>query len=236
MRAGLAIIPARGGSKRFPRKNLARLGGQSLTDRALEAAVRSGLFSTIILSSDDDEILDEAARWGDAVTPVRRDAALARDRSTALELVQHLVSERASGHDIVALLLPTAPLRSSLDLQRGSALLDEDPDAEGVVSLTTYEFPPQLSVKVDAGLVTPVGSPSPLITGNTRGQDQGQLLRPNGAFYIKRVEAFMKSPNFWTGRVLGYVMDRVRSPDIDTPLDLAVAELYLGWEEGDSNG
>lgn len=236
MRTGLAIVPARGGSKRFPRKNLAHLQGQSLTARALDAAVQSGLFSQVILSSDDDEILDEATRFGDAVTPVRRDVALARDHTTALELVQHLVSERASGNDIVALLLPTAPLRSSLDLQRAVALLDENPEADGVVSLTTYEFPPQLSVRIDAGLVTPVGSPSPLVTGNTRSQDQAQLFRPNGAFYMKRVDAFQESPNFWTGRVLGYVMDRVRSPDIDTPLDLAVAELYLEWQEGESSG
>ena len=236
MANGLAIIPARGGSKRFPRKNLARLRGKTLTAHAIDAAVQSGLFSTILVSSDDEEILNEARSRPKPVQSHRRDSSLARDQSTALELVQHLVDEAASHHDVVALLLPTAPLRTAVDLQRGAVLLDRHPEADGVVSLTSYEFPPQLAVSVKDGVVTPVGSPSPLITGDTRSQDQGELFRPNGAFYLKRWDAFKASPNFWTGNVLGYLMDRLKSPDIDTPLDLAVAELYLGWEERERDG
>lgn len=206
-----------------------------MTSLALEAAVQSELFSEVVLSSDDDEILAEADGHGSLVRRHKRDPLLASDHSTALELVQYLVSKVTSEHDVVALLLPTAPLRTALDLQRGATLLEENPSADGVVSLTSYEFPPQLAVAIDAGIVTPVGSPSPLITGHTRSQDQGEFFRPNGAFYMKRMAAFRASPNFWTGTVLAYLMDRVQSPDIDTPLDLSVAELYLAWQEKPEN-
>ena len=227
MNNGLCIIPARGGSKRFPGKNLAQIGGRTLVQRALDSALESGLFARIMLSSDDANILAQATPYPSPVQPLPRRAELALDTTKALELVCQIVNDHPGDFGFVALLLPTAPLRTARHLVEGMNLLEETPEADGVVSLTTYEFPPQLSVTLDNGAITPVFDPCPLITGNTRSQDQGVIYRPNGAFYFHRLPAFHKHQNFWKGRVLGYVMDRMESADVDTELDLAYAELLL---------
>lgn len=227
MKNGLCIIPARAGSKRFPGKNLATLGGRSLVQLALDSAVDSNLFRKIYLSSDDEAILAQTEQYQDLVCALRRDPKLAQDTTKALEVVCQIVSDYPGDYDFVSLLLPTAPLRTSKHLQEGMALLDRHPEADGVVSLTTYEFPPQLSVTLESGAISPVFDPCPLITGNTRSQDQEMIYRPNGAFYFHRFPAFEKHQNFWKGRVLGYVMDRLESVDIDNPFDLAYAEFLL---------
>tara|TARA_Y100001968_G_C19423630_1_gene753161 strand:+ start:362 stop:1060 length:699 start_codon:yes stop_codon:yes gene_type:complete len=225
--SGLCIIPARGGSKRFPRKNLAELAGRSLVQRALDAATKSNIFSKIILSSDDQEILSQASSYKNKVTPLIRDKRLSSDHATALELVNEITDKYSEGHDFVALLLPTAPLRTEKHLVEGYKKLLDNKEADGIVSLTTFEFPPQLSVKIEDDFITPIFEPCPLIEGNTRSQDQFSIFRPNGAFYMHRLPAFYHHKNFWKGKIIGYLMDRSISADIDTEFDLKVAELLL---------
>lgn len=227
MNNGLCIIPARGGSKRFPGKNLATLGGRTLVQRALDSALDSGLFKKIYLSSDDEVILAQAKSYPEPVCPLPRPSYLAQDTTKALELVCQIVADYPGDYGFVALLLPTAPLRTSRHLQEGMALLIQHPEADGVVSLTTYEFPPQLSVTLNQGIISPVFDPCPLITGNTRSQDQATIYRPNGAFYFHRLPAFEKHKNFWKGKILGYEMDRLESVDIDSHLDLDYADFLL---------
>jgi CMP-N-acetylneuraminic acid synthetase len=222
----LAIIPARGGSKRLPRKNLKLLGGKPLVAHTLAAAQDSGCFEQVLLSSDDEEILGIAANYP-VVEPWVRPEQLSGDRVTALELVCDITSDPAiqEAYDVVALLLPTCPFRTAAHIREGFELLT--PDVDGVVSLTTYEFPPQLSVTLEQGLITPVFEPCPLITGNTRSQDQKVIYRPNGGFYIQWMKSFRENRNFWKGKVRGYEMDRLDSADIDTELDLQYAQFVL---------
>ncbi|MBI96492.1 hypothetical protein CL656_05050 [bacterium] len=224
---GLCIVPARGGSKRFPRKNLAKLGGQSLVERAIDAALESNLFSRVVLSSDDDEILTLGEPYGAKVEPIKRDAKLATDNATALELVCEITKQFSNQHSFVALLLPTAPLRTSTHLVEGFKKMMLSDEIDGVVSLTTYEFPPQLSIVLENEFIKPVFSPCPLIEGNTRSQDQALIYRPNGAFYMQKLPSFSKNQNFWKGNVVGYVMDRKVSADIDSAFDLKVASLLI---------
>ena len=224
---GLCIIPARGGSKRFPKKNLAKLKGKSLVKICIESAIESELFSDIILSSDDNKILSEGDQYGDKVKSIKRDSNLATDSSTALELVCDLCERFSSGFDFVALLLPTAPLRKSSHLRDGFSKLYSKNDIDGVVSLTQYDFPPQLSVYLKNDLIKPIFEPCPLIEGNTRSQDQEIIYRPNGAFYMQKFPAFNRNKNFWKGNVTGYIMERNESADIDNPLDLKIAELLI---------
>lgn len=228
----LGIIPARGGSKRLPRKNLRPLGGIPLVSHTLKAASESGCFERILLSSDDEEVL-ALAEAVDGVEPWPRAENLSGDRVTALTLVESIVEEGdfAEQFDVVALMLPTAPFRTARHLREGFERLDRDVD--GVVSLTTYEFPPQLSVTVgeDDGFIRGVFDPCPLITGDTRSQDQAVIYRPNGAFYIQWMDRFLVNRNFWKGKVRGYEMARDDSVDIDDARDLAWAEHLLAERE-----
>ncbi len=223
----IAIIPARGGSKRLPRKNIRDLGGKSLVEHTLDAAQNSECFNRILLSSDDNEILEKATLYAN-VEPIRRPERLSGDRITALDLVCDITSDESiqKEFDTVALLLPTAPFRNANHIQAGYKLLTLEID--GVISLTTFEFPPQLSVKLEDGLISPVYDPSPLVVGNTRSQDQQTIYRPNGGFYIKWMKSFIGHKNFWKGKISGYLMGRLDSVDIDNELDFRYAQFL--WE------
>lgn len=222
----LAIIPARGGSKRLPKKNLQILGGKPLIAHTLDTVEQSQCFTKALLSSDDPDILVMADNY-DMVEAVARPEALSGDQVTALTLVNCIVAEPeiSDNYDVIALLLPTAPFRKAQHLRDALKMLTKEID--GVVSLTQYEFPPQLSVTLENDFIAPVFDPCPLITGNTRSQDQSVIYRPNGAFYIQWMEKFLINKNFWKGRVKGYVMDRIDSVDIDDISDLEYAEYLL---------
>lgn len=224
----LAIIPARGGSKRLPHKNLQLLGGKPLVAHTLEAAIASRCFATILLSSDDEQILAVGRSYGE-VEPELRPARLSGDRVTALELICEIADrpELQGQYDAIALLLPTAPFRQASHIQAGFAQLSAEVDS--VVSLTTYEFPPQLSVTLEseANLIQPVFNPCPLMTGNTRSQDQAVIYRPNGGFYLSWWSSFLVNRNFWRGKVKGYPMPRLASVDIDRQTDLDYAQFLL---------
>lgn len=226
MNNALAIVPARGGSKRLPGKNLRILSGKPLVRHTLDAVEESGCFQRVLLSSDDPEILKQAKRYA-VVEPALRPEDLSGDFVTALTLVNTIVAkpEIQAEFDVIALLLPTAPFRTAKHIQEGFDLLTDEVD--GVISLTTYEFPPQLGVTLEGGSVKSVFEPSPLITGNTRSQDQATIYRPNGAFYIQWMKKFLVNQNFWKGKVCGYVMDRMDSIDIDNQIDLEYAEFLL---------
>ena len=222
----LAIIPARGGSKRLIKKNLRLLGGKPLVCHTLDAAVLSNQFTRIILSSDDSEILDLSKRC-EYVTPEIREERLSGDKVTVLTLINEIANraEVKQYFDVIALLLPTCPFRNAEHIKNGFNMLTRQID--GVISLTQYEFPPQLGVTLENEMIKPVFDPCPLITGNTRSQDQSVILRPNGGFYIQWMDKFLVNQNFWKGYVKGYIMDRMDSIDIDNELDLEYAEFLL---------
>jgi len=223
----LSIVPARGGSKRLPGKNAMDLGDKPLLWHTLDAVAEHS--DTIILTSDSLEILELGERWYLENTDAnillhRRDPRFATDTSKVLEIVCHIVEEH-NDFDAVGLFLPTAPLRNSEDV--AAALIQlRSSDSEGVISTTHYEFPPTLAlVKDPDGFLHCADKSLPFITGNTRSQDHPEMLRPNGAIYIKYMEEFQRDQNFFKGRVTSYLMPRERSADIDTELDLKMAEL-----------
>lgn len=223
----IAIIPARGGSKRLSKKNLQPLNGKPLVGYTLKAAIQSNCFDKILLSSDSEEILELGQRY-QKITSEPRPERLSGDRVTALELVCEIVDrpDVKKSYNVVALLLPTCPFRKAEHIRAGFEQLDETVD--GVVSLTEYEFPPQLSVTVqDDQSIKPVFEPCPLITGNTRSQDQEIIYRPNGGFYIAWMKSFQVNRNFWKGKVRGYPMPRLASVDIDDQNDLNYAQFLL---------
>ena len=233
----LAVIPARGGSKRVPGKNLRLLGGIPLIAHTIKAATIAGIFTDIWVSSDATEILEVAARYP-GVRPVPRPPELAADETRVAELMRVIAAapENRGKYQILALLLPTCPFRTSQHLREGFAMLSEDID--GVISVTEYDFPPSLGVTLaDGGLLAPLLESGPLVTGNTRSQDQQKAYRPNGAFYYSWWDSFHDRGNFFGGKVKGYVMDGLSSLDIDEEIDLQYAQFLLDQEHvvGSSN-
>ena len=224
----LAFIPARGGSKRLPRKNLMPLGGQSLVERAVRSAVDSGCFGRVVVSTEDPEIA-ELARSLEGVELDARPAELAGDHATVLEAVLEFMERCfAAGrrHDTVTILLPTCPFRQPEHIRAGFQVLERG--FESVVSVTEYDFPWEMSLDLEVDhSMQPCLDPSALTTGRTRSQDRRKVFHPNGAFYIGRWEVVWRDRNFFKGRLGGYAMDAVHSADVDTPLDWKVAELLL---------
>lgn len=225
----LAIIPARGGSKRLPEKNKKKLFGKPLINYTLEAVVESGLFTDIILSSDDQDILNLGAQIP-GVTPENRNEQFATDTSKVIELIKAIAQrpDVRNKYDCIGLFLPTCPFRTAKHIIEGFALLT--PDDFSVVSITEMGDPVQLSVSLgEDNIINPEAllQPSPLVSGNTRSQDFTTYYRVNGGFYIAWLEKFLQKENFFQGQVKGYVMERLYSVDIDNQLDLEWAEFLV---------
>lgn len=220
----LIAIPARGGSKRLPRKNVLPLADKPLIRHTTDTALAAGPFGQVLVSTDDPEIA-RTVRTVSGVSVDDRDPGLAGDKIKVIDVIVELCSrpETQKAFDTVGMLLPTCPLRSADDIRSGLALLADDCDA--VVSFTEYEFSPLCAVRLDDdGMMTPIYEPSPLITGNTRSQDMAVAYRPNGAFFFMWIDSLLRLKSFYTGRVKGYAMPRSRSVDIDNADDFALAE------------
>lgn len=224
----LAVIPARGGSKRFPGKNIANLNGKPLIAYTIEAAIRSRCFNSIIFSSDDNEILDIARKYPE-ITAEKRPQKYAGDKVKVIELILSILNRKnlKNQFDTITLLLPTCPLRRVIDIKKGFQLLSKQIDS--VVSVTEFEFPIKMSIeyKNNSKILKYLFNPSPLVTGNTRSQDHKPIFRPNGAFYISWWNKLKTNKNYFKGKVKGHGMPREHSVDIDNQTDLIYAEMLL---------
>ena len=224
----LAVIPARGGSKRFPRKNIASLNGKPLIAYTIESAIQSRCFRKIIFSSDDNEILNIARKYPQ-ITAEKRPRGFAGDKVKVIELILNILNRTnlQSQFDTITLLLPTCPLRRVSDIKKGFKLLNRKIDS--VVSVTEFEFPIKMSIefKNNSKLLKYIFNPSPLVTGNTRSQDHKPIFRPNGGFYISWWDKLKTNKNFFSGIIKGHDMPREHSVDIDNQTDLIYAEMLL---------
>lgn len=219
----LAIVPARGGSKRLSGKNTRLLCGKPLINHTVDVA--RTCFDQVIVSSDSAAILELISPTA-SVTTNQRPPELATDESKVIDTVNYYFNQYELGvFDQIWLCLPTCPLRTTLDLASGISLLTDEFD--GILSVTDYEFPPSLGLTIINGLLTGADSRHPLASGNSRSQDQEKIFRPNGAFYGMWWDSFAKNRNFYRGKVKEYFMPRDRSVDIDTELDFLLAELIM---------
>ncbi len=230
MTKNLAIIPARGGSKRLPGKNIKLLNGKPLIHYPLEVAVKSGQYQTILFSSDDENYLNIAAQI-EGVTPLKRSDDLAGDRVKVWDLIHALISKKEikDNFDTVSLLMPTCPFRHVRDIEKAFQVYHSGCDA--VVSLSEMRDAVQICVGFDDTNddidVNAVLNPSPLVVGNTRSQGFQKYYRPNGGIYISSITRFLKEKSFFTGHVKGIIFDDIKSVDIDTQLDFEWAEYLL---------
>jgi CMP-N,N'-diacetyllegionaminic acid synthase len=219
----LAIVPARGGSKCIPRKNLEIVGGISLLARTLEVARESHYVDRVIVSTDDQEIAEEALLCGGDV-PFLRPKALAGDETPTIDSVLHAL-DHLPDFGIVVLLQPTSPLRTFGDvdgcLEKLSAV-----QAPACVSVVRAKNHPFWTFRTsNDGTLTPFIGPS--LGAPTRRQDLPDAWALNGAVYVGRVAWVRVHRSFLNTGTVGYVMPRHRSLDIDTPKDLALARKII---------
>lgn len=233
----LAVIPARGGSKRLPGKNIKHLGGKPLIQWTIDAAIESGVFDRVCVSTDSDEIAGVAQQCG-ADVPFLRPEELASDTSTTASALAHFIEmlERTESCSIshVCLLQPTSPLRTADDIRNADRLLTVG-NLDAVVSVCELEHPIQWCNRLG-----PKGSLKGFISpaANQRSQDQETYYRLNGAIYFCRTPVAMKLDTLYGDNVesRAYVMDQMQSVDIDTALDFAIAEAVLGYSEARQSG
>jgi pseudaminic acid cytidylyltransferase len=216
----IAIIPARGGSKRLPRKNIIDFLGRPIIAYTIDAARSSGCFERIVVSTEDDEIADIAGKWGAEID--RRDPALATDKARVTEVcIALLDKEEAAGRvwTHMTCLYATAPLRKVDDIRATVGLLEEGV-CDFAMAVTSYDLQPHLALKfrTDHSLA-PMW---PELTG-TRASDLPSLRVSNGSIYAVNVKAFHRHPSFYGPNLRGHDMPRERSIDIDTSEDLALA-------------
>ena len=220
----LAIIPARGGSKGIPRKNLAPLGGKPLMVWTIEAALGAELVSRVVVSTEDAEIAAVAAGAGAEVIP--RPAELAEDTTHTEPVLVHalayLCEREGYQPDVVALLQPTAPLRGAEIIDRGLRMLRET-DCDCVLGVAPL-MNPHLQ-----GTVGPEGQWQPDYRYGERLFSQEAVLKcaENGALHLFRRQVLETYGNRLGGDVRALVMDPLTSVDIDEPADLERAEAIL---------
>lgn len=215
----LAIIPARGGSKGVPRKNIRDLAGKPLIAWTIEEAKKSRYIDLLILSSEDDEIIEVAKQYGCEV-PFKRPLELAQDDTPGIEPVLHAI-EQCPGYDYVVLLQPTSPLRTVEDID-GCIEKLLNSDADFCVSVTEPEKSPYWMYTIEEERMVPLLPQEELVA---RRQDLPKVYALNGAVYVGNIMEIIETKNFLTKSTLGYVMSKENSIDIDTEIDFKLCNL-----------
>ncbi len=214
----VGLIPARGGSKGIPRKNLAPVAGKPLLAWTVEVALVADSLARVVVSTDDDEIAYVAKSLGAEV--LERPAKLATDETPMLDVVRHATS--ALGADVIVLLQPTSPLRRPEHIDDAVALLLES-GADCVVSVVEvpHRYAPSALMALENGRLVKLGE------SVTRRQDVAALWARNGPAVLALRPARLGA-DFYDGDCRAYVMDEASSLDVDTAFDLELAGLLLG--------
>lgn len=219
---GACIIPAKGNSRRLPRKNALALGGRPLVCRAVDSALGAQRFGFVAVSSNDPEILALAEAAGAA--PLVRDQALCGDQVRAKDVVHAHLAALGREFDYVAMLMPTTPFRTA-DHVREAVDIFVASGRPCLASVCEYDFHPALALAVEQGALQP-------FFGGGLAWEREEGLRPafhlNGAVYLARWAFFMAERTFVAADAAAYVMDRLASLDVDTPEDFRLAQMALG--------
>lgn len=216
----LAIIPARGGSKRLPRKNILELNAKPLIAWTIEAGLKSKYTDKVIVTSDDDEILSISQQYG--AIAIKRPDILASDISTTFDAIKHVI-DNLEKYDYIVLLQPTSPLRNEKHIDKAIELL-EAKKADAVVSVCEMEHSPLWSNTLDDSLSMKGFLKDEVL--NKRSQDLDKYYRLNGAIYICQTEKLIEEKSFMLkNNIYAYKMSRKSSIDIDEEIDFEMAKV-----------
>ena len=218
----LSIIPARGGSKRLPRKNVLDLCGKPLITWTIEAGLSSKYIDEVVVSSDDSEILGIASNL--KVRSIERPPQLASDTSSTFDAVKHTI-DNIESYDYIVLLQPTSPLRNEVHIDKAIELLVSK-DADAVISVCEMNHNPSWSNTLDESL-----SMKGFINKNSlnqRSQDMKKYYKLNGAIYICKTKKLLEEKSFFLkDNIFAFIMSSKSSVDIDKKEDFEFANLYL---------
>jgi len=218
----LAVIPARGGSRRFPRKNILDLNGKPLIAWSIEAGLKSKYIDKVVVTSDDSEILEISKKFGAEI--IKRPEELASDTATTFDVIKHVI-ENIEKYDYIVLLQPTSPLRNEKHIDEAIELL-EVKNADAIVSVCEMDHSPLWSNTLPQdGNMKGFLSDEVL---NKRSQDLEKYYRLNGAIYICKTDKLLENKGFFLKKnIFAYKMDRQSSVDIDDEFDFKIAEIIM---------
>ena len=218
----IAIIPARGGSKRIPRKNIKSFHGKPMIAYSIEAALNSGCFDKVIVSTDDQEIADVAIKYG-AEVPFLRPENISDDFATTMDVMQHAIQwcvEQELEVDNVCCIYATAPFILPEYIEQGLVAVSS-PNVEYAFSATSFPFAIQRAISVDQNGFVAMFSPE---FANTRSQDLEEAYHDAGQFYWGKSSAFLAGKAIFAQHSKAILLPRKRVQDIDTPEDWELAE------------
>ena len=225
----MAIIPARGGSKGLPDKNILPLADKPLIVWSIEAARESKYIDKCIVSTDDDKISNIVKKFGGDV-PFKRPAHLATDESTTFDVLEHGINffkNQSVEFDYLVLLEPTSPLRDSNDIDEAIMILHEKRNiADSIVGVSKVEAThPVFDVSINkAGLIQPyIGESFKVL----RRQEIEELYFFEGSVYVSDIQVLLKEKGFYHDRTLPFVVPRWKSLEIDEIIDLLMAETVI---------
>lgn len=217
----IAIIPARGGSKRIPRKNIKSFSGQPIIAYPIREAINAPFFDEVMVSTDDTEIAQIAQSYG-ACIPFLRSAVNANDYATTVDVLLEVIHEyesRGQYFDLICCIYPTAPFVTTKLLQAAYDKL-ESKQLDAVFPVLPFSFPIQRAVRITDDKVN-MFQPEHL---NTRSQDLEKAYHDCGQFYWVRTEVLKTQKRLWTDNTGTIVLDEMQAHDIDTLEDWKVAE------------
>ena len=218
----LAIITARGGSKRIPRKNIKDFCGKPIIAYSIEAALDSGVFDEVMVSTDDEEIAEIAMQYG-AKVPFYRSEATSNDFATTNDVLQEVLAEyekRGQEFDAFCCMYPTAPFISAERIRTAMNMLEAS-DVEKVFPVVAFSFPPQRAVVIREGKLEP-SHPEFMYA---RSQDLEKQYHDAGQFYCFKTQAYKQNKGFWSGNILPLELSELEVQDIDTLTDWEIAEM-----------
>lgn len=218
----IAIITARGGSKRIPRKNIKEFCGKPILAYSIEAAVASGIFDTVMVSTDDKEIAEAAGRYG-AQVPFFRSEAASNDYATTNDVLLEVLDEyekRGERFETACCIYPTAPFVTAQKLINAVEQLKMS-DADTLIPVVAFSYPPQRAMIVENGRLV-FEYPQYL---DSRSQDLTPHYHDAGQFYVFRTEAFRKNRKLMVGNILPMIVSELEVQDIDSQTDWEVAEM-----------
>ena len=218
----LAMITARGGSKRIPRKNIKEFNGKPIIAYSIEAALNSGVYDEVMVSTDDEEIAEISRKFG-AKVPFLRSEKTSNDFATTTDVIEEVITEyrsRGEDFDIVTCIYPTAPFITADKLKTAVETL-KDSDADTLIPVVRFSYPPQRAMEIHDGRLV-FRQPENL---NKRSQDLESHYHDAGQFYVLKTESFLKNKNLMVGNILPLELSELEVQDIDNEVDWKLAEL-----------
>ncbi len=218
----LAIITARGGSKRIPRKNIKEFNGKPIIAYSIEAALSSGAFDEVMVSTDDEEIADIARKYGASV-PFFRSEKTSNDYATTADVIEEVLEEyknRGKEFDVLACIYPTAPFITADKLKNAVDILSQS-DADCLIPVVRFSYPPQRAMEIHDGRLV-FRQPENL---SKRSQDLEPHYHDAGQFYVTRTKSFLNTKSLLVGDIIPLELSELEVQDIDNEVDWQLAEL-----------